>query len=79
MGCGGQDKADNPDEARKTGNSSDPPSSKVVYTREVRIQDRVEGQGVRVLSFNDLTGPRKVPASYDGPPLPFPIQKRYSA
>ena len=72
MGCGGQDKADNPDEARKTGNSSDPPSSKVVYTREVRKEDRAEGQGVRVLSFNDLTGPRKVPADYDGPPLPFP-------
>ena len=28
--------------------------------------------GEPVISFNDMTGPRKVPKDYQGPPLPFP-------
>tara|TARA_B110000503_G_scaffold47688_1_gene77649 strand:- start:114 stop:5735 length:5622 start_codon:yes stop_codon:yes gene_type:complete len=78
MGCGGQDKPDAPGEARKTGNSSDPPTSKTVHTREVRKEDRRDGQGERVVSFNDLTGPKKIPDDYDGPELSFPDKETKS-
>ena len=78
MGCRGQDKPDAPGEARKTGNSSDPPTSKIVHTREVRKEDRKDGQGERVVSFNDLTGPKKVPDNYDGPELSFPDKETKS-
>ena len=72
MGCGGQDKADNPDEARKTGNTSDPQPGKGEITREARAEDRHAHPGVPVISFNDLTGPRKMTPAYDGPPPSFP-------
>ena len=72
MGCGGQDKADNPDEARKTGNTSDPQPGKGETTREARAEDRHAHPGVPVISFNDLTGPRKMTPAYDGPPPSFP-------
>ena len=72
MGCGGQDKADNPDEARKTGNTSDPQPGKGATTREARAEDRHNVPGVPILSFNDLTGPRKMTPGYDGPPPSFP-------
>ena len=72
MGCGGQDKADNPDEARKTGNTSDPQPGKGAVTRESRAEDRHATPGTPVISFNDLTGPRKMTPNYTGPPPSFP-------
>ena len=65
-GIGGQDKADNPDEGRKTGDTSAPHEGDVVTTEENGAP------GEPVISFNDMTGPRKVPKDYQGPPLPFP-------
>ena len=69
VGMGGADKNDKPDEKRPTSNTSDP-------HRPVRERNAPHGEadGPPVVSFNDLTGPRKVPAGYCGPPLPL----RYS-
>jgi hypothetical protein len=72
VGLGGQDKADKPDEKRPTGNTSDPHT-------EVRARNEPHGppDGDMVVSFNDLTGPKKAPhgysePGYDGPTLPWP-------
>ena len=67
VGMGGADKNDKPDEKRPTSNTSDP-------HRPVRERNAPHGEadGPPVVSFNDKTGPRRVPKDYSGPPLPFP-------
>ena len=63
IGIGGVDKPDNPDESRKVGDTSSPRLETGVLTRE---DYNGTAQGIPVVSFNDLTGPRRVPEGYQG-------------
>ena len=67
VGMGGADKAGKPEEKRPCTNCSDPHG-------EVNERNSPHGpaDGPRAVAFNNLFGPRRIPADYDGPPLPFP-------
>ena len=69
-GTGGVDKSDDPTpegEKRKVGNTTDP-------IEPVRARNKPHGEpdGDKVVNFNELTGPAKLPEDYDGPPVPWP-------
>ena len=74
VGCGGVDKPDKPNECRVVGDSSDPHDERLEINRphEISNVDAASEGRPRVVSFNDLSGPKGGPKEdYDGP-LPFP-------
>ena len=70
VGVGGVDKSDSPGpdgEKRKVGNSTEPHGEVLA-----RGTPHGEPDGEIITSFNDMTGPSKIPEGYDGPPVPWP-------